>query len=178
MVLKSIGLRAPQQVLPRLLRGLAGGLLGLLAVVLPVAASETRLRVGDCWYADLVTVKTEFRLCITAPGFIEGVVIQRDALGPGVNEGRPVQARFEAAGGRLRIHASGMPPDWLAAPEGSGRTDGCAIRFWRRGERMGTSDCKVVAVWCRHSPRELPPLCRNEPVGDSAPAGRRAGTRP
>lgn len=178
MVSMSSGLPALKRTLLRLLPAVTGGLLALLPAFSP-AAAESRLRVGDCWYADLVAVKTEFRLCITAPGFIEGVVIRRDALGPGLNEGRPVQARFTVARDRLRIQASGMPPDWLAAEEGSGRTDGCAIRFWRRGERMGTSDCKVVAIWCRHAPRELPPLCRNEAPGDPAPTGRRgSGARP
>ncbi|MGL4286670.1 MAG: hypothetical protein ACRCVA_10030, partial [Phreatobacter sp.] len=86
-----------------------------LFVGLPAVAASAQpgpLRVGDCWYADVQQDKTEFRLCITADDVVEGVVIRKDALGPGVNEGWPVQARFRVEQGRLQILVPNQPPNW------------------------------------------------------------------
>uniref|UniRef100_UPI0013D7DA52 hypothetical protein n=1 Tax=Acinetobacter baumannii TaxID=470 RepID=UPI0013D7DA52 len=80
----------------------------------------------DCWYADVQQDKIEFRRCITADDFVEGVVIRKDALGPGINEGWPVQARFRVEQGRLRILVPNQPPNWLAAETAPSRPAGCA----------------------------------------------------
>ncbi|QCI63820.1 hypothetical protein [Phreatobacter stygius] len=171
---------------PAAAKAMLGGawLVAALACAEPGWSQASGLRAGDCWYADLQRTKTEFRLCITAENVVEGVVIRRDALGPGVNEGWPVQARFQVVQDRLQIQAPSLPPNWLAADSDPSRTDGCAITFSRDGQRMTSSDCKLLATWCRHSPQELPPLCRDdERRGRQAPAGsgtsRRTGaTRP
>lgn len=172
----SVAARIPFRKSPLFAAGAASWGLALLLdlAAFAAAAQPGGLRVGDCWYADVQQEKTEFRLCITAENFVEGVVIRKDALGPGVNEGWPVQARFRVEQGRLQILVPNQPPNWLAAETDPSRTDGCAIAFSSDGQRMTSSDCRVRATWCRHSPQELPPLCREgESRRRQAPAANR-----